>query len=396
MKSKLYLSCILSCFVFLFTSCNEATPEQIKETELATKKEQLLEEMHEEEVKELVNVLTEKAKDTSFYDFVNLGKDVEKVKDNSFYNIFNNDKGYALRLLFLKVEEIPEYKKLWELHKKYHMYNEPDWDKMSDEEYDEYETITYSELKKWNIEGNKIKVQKGSGKYTLIENTVCPYCRRGIDDNNLEESHYGNYLIDYLEFVDRPYFKKYKLFGYYLHNPQELMDDYEKREQYVSKYFEAYELPLYKISTLLKEYKSGLEKAKTNDEFGINGEVTNYRKSWNKKVVRVKGKIINITKTYDDVRYFECEDSPRWEITVDSDGYEMHLYFDYFPEQSSRLGGTVPVEKDIIKLKKNDEIMFITEMFTNSCAERNSYFPVITTDLHFGYSEILEINGVGL
>ena len=118
--------------------------------------------------------------------------------------------------------------------------------------------------------------------------------------------------------------------------------------------------------------------------------------SWNKKVVRVKGKIINITKTYNDVRYFECEDSPRWEITVDSDGYEMHLYFDYFPEQSSRLGGTVPVENDIIKLKKNDEIMFITEMFTNSCVEWNSYFPAITTDLHFGYSEILEINGVGL
>lgn len=47
MKSKLYLSCILSCFVFLFTSCNEASPEQIQETEMAEKKEALLENKHE-------------------------------------------------------------------------------------------------------------------------------------------------------------------------------------------------------------------------------------------------------------------------------------------------------------------------------------------------------------
>ena len=71
MKFKLYFVCILSCFALLFTSCNEATPEQIEETELAIKKEKLLEEMHEEEVKELVNALSEKAKDNSFYYFVN-------------------------------------------------------------------------------------------------------------------------------------------------------------------------------------------------------------------------------------------------------------------------------------------------------------------------------------
>ena len=87
MKLKLFFLCILNCLVFSFISCNEATPEQIKETELASKKEQLLEEMHEEEVKELVNVLTEKAKDNSFYYFVNLGKNAEKVKDNPYYNI---------------------------------------------------------------------------------------------------------------------------------------------------------------------------------------------------------------------------------------------------------------------------------------------------------------------
>lgn len=400
MKSKLYLSCILSCFVFLFTSCNEATPEQIKETELATKKEQLLEEMHEEEVKELVNVLTEKAKDNSFYYFVNLGKNAEKVKDNPYYNIFNEDKGYALKLLTDKIKELPEYIRLRELHKEYHnVLWDVDYENMSDEEFNDFVMIQYSELCKWHIENNKIKSQKDLGKYEIIENTVCPFCRPLIDSFNPDENadfDYYDYVIEYHVPCNFAYFDKYKLFGYYLAHPEENIENYENIVKYIEKYFEAYELPLYKISTLLKEYKSGLEKAKTNDEFGINGEVTNYRKSWNKKVVRVKGKIINITKTYDDVRYFECEDSPRWEITVDSDGYEMHLYFDYFPEQSSRLGGTVPVEKDIIKLKKNDEIMFITEMFTNSCAEWNSYFPVITTDLHFGYSEILEINGVGL
>lgn len=86
----------------------------------------------------------------------------------------------------------------------------------------------------------------------------------------------------------------------------------------------------------------------------------------------------------------------QWEITVSSNdffGDGMHLYFDYSPKGSSRLGGTVPVEKDIIKLKKNDEIMFITEMFTNNSTEWISYFPVIVTELHFGYAEILEING---
>ena len=392
MKLKIYLVSIIGCLALLFTSCNEATPEQIRETELATKKEKMLEEMHEEEVKELVNVLTEKAKDTSFYDFVNLGKDVEKVKDNSYYNIFNNDKGYALRLLFLKVEEIPEYKKLWELHKKYHMYNEPDWDKMSDEEYDEYETITYNELKKWNIEGNKIKVQKGIGKYTLIENTVCPYCRREIDDNNLEESHYGNYLIDYKEFADRPYFKKYKLFGYYLNNPQELIDDYEKTKQYISKYFEVMDLPLQTIGKIIDAYDKKIESLKKEDEFGLNGAVETYKRSLKGKEVKIKAKIQNIEevslKNKNDIY------EPYWKMTVldDVSGYEMKVYFAK-KASSSSLGGWLPTADEMKKIKKNNEITFVTQLYTGEPKEvyYNLIFLKGETDLHFGYSEILEI-----
>lgn len=392
MKLKIYLVSIIGCLALLFTSCNEATPEQIRETELATKKEKMLEEMHEEEVKELVNVLTEKAKDTSFYDFVNLGKDVAEVKDNSYYNIFNNDKGYALRLLFLKVEEIPEYKKLWELHKKYHMYNEPDWDKMSDEEYDEYETITYNELKKWNIEGNKIKVQKGIGKYTLIENTVCPYCRREIDDNNLEESHYGNYLIDYKEFADRPYFKKYKLFGYYLNNPQELIDDYEKTKQYISKYFEVMDLPLQTIGKIIDAYDKKIESLKKEDEFGLNNAVETYKKSLKGKEVKIKAKIQNI----EEVSLKNKNDTydPYWKMTVldDVSGYEMKVYFAK-KASSSSLGGWLPTVDEMKKIKKNNEITFVTQLYTGEPKEvyYNLIFLKGETDLHFGYSEILEI-----
>lgn len=396
MKMKKILSCFLGCLLVVTVSCNEATPEQIKETELATKKEKMLDEMHEEEVKELVTILTEKAKDKSFYDFVNLGKKVEEVKDNPFFNIINYDKGYALRLHFLKVEEIPEYKKIWELHKKYHFQSGLDWDNMTDEEFDEYEAITNNELRKWNIENNKIKEQKGIGKYTLIENTVCPYCRREIDDENLEEDHRGNYILDYIEFADRPYFKKYKMFGYYLRHPEELQENFEETVKNIEKTFEAYELPLYTIPSLLKEYNSGLEKVKKNDEFGINGQVTNYRKSWNKKVVRVKGKIKNIKKTYYDERDIDADELLQWEITVDSEGYEMHLYFDYSPKGLFRLGGRIPVEEDIIKFKKNDEIIFVAEMFINNSTEWICDFPLIGTTLHFGYAEILEINGVQL
>ena len=142
MKLKLFFLCILNCLVFSFISCNEATPEQIKETELASKKEQLLEEMHEEEVKELVNVLTEKAKDNSFYYFVNLGKNAEKVKDNPYYNIFNEDKGYALKLLTDKIKELPEYIRLRELHKEYHnVLWDVDYENMSDEEFNDFDMI---------------------------------------------------------------------------------------------------------------------------------------------------------------------------------------------------------------------------------------------------------------
>lgn len=35
---KIFLSILFSCLLVLVISCNEATPEQIKETELATKK----------------------------------------------------------------------------------------------------------------------------------------------------------------------------------------------------------------------------------------------------------------------------------------------------------------------------------------------------------------------
>lgn len=187
---KIFLSILFSCLLVLVISCNEATPEQIKETELATKKEKMLEEMHEDEVKELLKILAEKAKDGEFYYFVNLGKNAEKYKDNPYFNIFNEEKGYALQILTDKVKEIPEYKKLLELHKKYH------------------------------------KV--------------------------LWEGDYDN----------RPYFDKYKLFGYHLKHPEEDIENYEETIKYIEKYFEAYELPLYTISTLLEEYNSGIEKAK--------------------------------------------------------------------------------------------------------------------------------------
>lgn len=394
---KKILSCLFVFLLVLAVSCNEATPEQIKETELATKKEKILEEMHEEEVKENLTALAEKAKDNAYYYFINLGKNIEKYKDNPYFNIFNKEKGYALQLLTKKIEEIPEYKNLYELHKKYHkVLWEGDYDNMSEEEWNDNEAITYNELRKWNIVENKIKSQKNIGKYELIENTVCPICRCIIDDYNSDEYCEHNYYDYIFGYDNRPYFEKYKLFGYYLQHPEENIENYEGVIKYIEKYLEAYELPLYTISTLLKEYNSGLEKAKKNDEFGINGEVTNYKKSWNKKLVRVKGKIQNIQKTYNDERDIDADELLQWEITVDSDGYEMHLYFDYSPKGSSRLGGTIPVEKDIINLKKNDEIMFITEMFINNSTEWICYFPLIGTNLHFGYAEILEINGAQL
>lgn len=101
---KIFLSILFSCLLVLVISCNEATPEQIKETELATKKEKMLEEMHEDEVKELLKILAEKAKDGEFYYFVNLGKNAEKYKDNPYFNIFNEEKGYALQILTDKVK----------------------------------------------------------------------------------------------------------------------------------------------------------------------------------------------------------------------------------------------------------------------------------------------------
>ena len=93
MKFKLYFVCILSCFALLFTSCNEATPEQIQETEMAEKKEALLENKYEKDVKRCLNVLSEESKKIDYYYF-------EKNKQNEAINLLVNIE---------KVSKIPEY-----------------------------------------------------------------------------------------------------------------------------------------------------------------------------------------------------------------------------------------------------------------------------------------------
>lgn len=392
MKFKLYFVCILSCFALLFTSCNEATPEQIEETELAIKKEKLLEEMHEEEVKELVNALSEKAKDNSFYYFVNLGKDVEKVKDDPYYNIFNVEKGYALQLLTKKIKEIPDYAQLYELHKEYH--KSKILELISDEDLDEYYKIKYKEFNKWNIVDNKIKSEKGIGKSKLIENTVCPFCRPLIDEANNYQSdfRYNDYLLEYYAPCDRTYFKKYKLFGYYLNNPQELIDDYEKTIQYVSKYFEVMDLPLQSIGIIIDNYNKKIEALEKEDEFGLNGAVESYKKSLKGKEVKIKAKIQNIEEVTLENKNDASE--PYWKMTIydDVNGYEMKLYFSK-KITSSSLGGLLPTSEDMKKIKKNMDITFVTQLYTGEPKEvyYNLLFFNGETDLHFGYSEILEI-----
>lgn len=392
MKFKLYFVCILSCFALLFTSCNEATPEQIEETELAIKKEKLLEEMHEEEVKELVNALSEKAKDNSFYYFVNLGKDVEKVKDDPYYNIFNVEKGYALQLLTKKIKEIPDYAQLYELHKEYH--KSKILELISDEDLDEYYKIKYKEFNKWNIVDNKIKSEKGIGKSKLIENTVCPFCRPLIDEANNYQSdfRYNDYLLEYYAPCDRTYFKKYKLFGYYLNNPQELIDDYEKTIQYVSKYFEVMDLPLQSIGIIIDNYNKKIEALEKEDEFGLNGAVESYKKSLKGKEVKIKAKIQNIEEV--TLKNKNDTSEPYWKMTIydDVNGYEMKLYFSK-KITSSSLGGLLPTSEDMKKIKKNMDITFVTQLYTGEPKEvyYNLLFFNGETDLHFGYSEILEI-----
>ena len=392
MKFKLYFVCILSCFALLFTSCNEATPEQIEETELAIKKEKLLEEMHEEEVKELVNALSEKAKDNSFYYFVNLGKDVEKVKDDPYYNIFNVEKGYALQLLTKKIKEIPDYAQLYELHKEYH--KSKILELISDEDLDEYYKIKYKEFNKWNIVDNKIKSEKGIGKSKLIENTVCPFCRPLIDEANNYQSdfRYNDYLLEYYAPCDRTYFKKYKLFGYYLNNPQELIDDYEKTIQYVSKYFGVMDLPLQSIGIIIDNYNKKIEALEKEDEFGLNGAVESYKKSLKGKEVKIKAKIQNIEEV--TLKNKNDTSEPYWKMTIydDVSGYEMKIYFSK-KITSSSLGGLLPTSEDMKKIKKNMDITFVTQLYIGEPKEvyYNLLFFKGETDLHFGYSEILEI-----
>lgn len=392
MKFKLYFVCILSCFALLFASCNEATPEQIEETELAIKKEKLLEEMHEQEVKELVNALSEKAKDNSFYYFVNLGKDVEKVKDDPYYNIFNVEKGYALQLLTKKIKEIPEYTQLYELHKEYH--KSKILELISDEDLDEYYKIKYKEFNKWNIVDNKIKSEKGIGKSKLIENTICPFCRPLIDEANNYQSdfRYNDYLLEYYAPCDRTYFKKYKLFGYYLNNPQELIDDYEKTIQYVSKYFGVMELPLQSIGIIIDNYNKKIEALEKEDEFGLNGAVESYKKSLKGKEVKIKAKIQNIEEVTLENKNDASE--PYWKMTIydDVSGYEMKIYFSK-KITSSSLGGLLPTSEDMKKIKKNMDITFVTQLYIGEPKEvyYNLLFFKGETDLHFGYSEILEI-----
>ena len=79
MKRKILLISLLGCFLIASVSC-KATEEQIKETELATIKEKLLEDMHEDEVKELVNALSEMAKEGTGLKFIDLSPEEKRIK----------------------------------------------------------------------------------------------------------------------------------------------------------------------------------------------------------------------------------------------------------------------------------------------------------------------------
>lgn len=157
------------------------------------------------------------------------------------------------------------------------------------------------------------------------------------------------------------------------------------------------DLPLQTIGKIIDAYDKKIESLKKEDEFGLNGAVETYKRSLKGKEVKIKAKIQNIEevslKNKNDIY------EPYWKMTVldDVSGYEMRVYFAK-KASSSSLGGWLPTADEMKKIKKNNEITFVTQLYTGEPKEvyYNLIFLKGETDLHFGYSEILEINGVGL
>lgn len=391
---------LLGCFLISSVSC-KATEEQIEETEEATIKEKLLEDMHEEEVKELVYALSEMAKEGTcsyIYEY-DLNK-IQNIKDHPDFKILNEEKGIVYYLKEKEVRELPEYKKLYEIHSKIHVPLQHNFkvSKIIDgEEYsaDWFDAMS-EELRKWNIEDGKIVTKKGIGKYKLIENTVCPFCRTLIDELNEKDDEsteksidYYDYIFSYYPSIPRDYFNKIKLFGYYLNNPYEI-PDFEKTLKYVEKQFEIEHMPLYTLKKLIDEYNNKKEQIKKNDEFGLNGELENYKKSLEGKLVKIKAKISDVELLHSkNSTTGAIRDYYKMEVYDSASGYSMDVTFNQAPKYLASLGGWLPTSEDAKKIKKNSEITFITQLYTDSSTEWYGF--LAGTDLHLGYSEIVEI-----
>lgn len=401
MKRKILLISLLGCYLIASVSC-KATEEQIKETELATIKEKLLEDMHEDEVKELVNALSEMAKEGTGLKFIDLSPEEKKdkdIKDNYLFNILDEEKRVALLMRPKVIKELPEYKKLSEIHSKYHLSSmknfKPIEDENDEEVYISWFDIMGKDLKKWNISEGKIQSEKNIGKYKLIENTVCPFCRPLIDDYSDEgeeikdDGKYLDYIFDYYPSSPREYFKKVKLFAYYLNNPYE-MPNFENTLKYVEKQFEIEHMPLYTLKKLIDEYNNKKEQIKKNDEFGLNEELENYKKSLKGKLVKIKAKISNVELLHsENSTTGAIRDYYKMVVYDSASGYSLYVTFNQAPKYSASFGGWLPTAEDAKKFKKNSEITFISELYADNKTEWYDF--LVGTDLHLGYSEIVEI-----
>lgn len=362
MKFKLYFVCILSCFALLFTSCNEATPEQIQETEMAEKKEALLENKHEKDVKRCLNVLSEESKKIDYYYF-------EKNKQNEAINLLVNIE---------KVSKIPEYSELVKIHNEYHKYST--WDEVD---------LMKENFRKWNIVDGKIQNQKDTGKYVTIEPTLCPFCRYLFDDHTDEEDNPYGYLFysDIEKFSS--YFSKIKLFGYYLNNPSNISGYVEARNK-----FELSNMPTYTIKKLIDTYDNKIKALEKDDEFGLNKSVDTFKKSLKGKWIRVKANIQNIEQTH-STNKTTGKEQYFWKITLydASSGYHMKVYILKETSASEKpIYGWFPKDEDMKKVKKDNQITLATQLYTGEPKEVYYQFLLpFETDLHFGYSEILEI-----
>lgn len=363
MKCKLYFICILSCIGFLFSSCNEATPEQIEETEMAIKKENLLETMHEDDVKRCLNVLSEEAKKIDYYYF-------EKNKQNDTITILVNKE---------KALKIPEFSELIQLHNECHVFS-------TQEDID----LIKTDFRKWNIVDGKIQNQKGVGKYVIIESTQCPFCRYFFTEHSDEEENPYRYIYNYDSETPATNFCKVKLFGYYLNNPDRISGYVEARNK-----FELANMPTYTIKKLIDTYDNKVKTLEKEDEFGLNKSVDSYKKSLKGKWIRIKANIQNIEQTH-STNKTTGKEQYFWKITLydSSSDYEMKVYVlkDTSASDNPKYGW-YPKDEDMKKVKKGNQISFATQLYTGEPKE--VYYDLLffkgETDLHFGYSEILEI-----